>query len=59
MGKQEQEDYKKMYLEQKLTALQMELQLLQNRFGNVQRLLKDVQAEYDAIYSVDKKIPNK
>lgn len=43
-----EQDYKKMYLEQKLTALQMEMQLLQNRFGDIQQQLKKTQVEYDA-----------
>lgn len=43
-----EQDYKKMYLEQKLTALQMEIQLLQNRFGDIQQQLKKTQAEYEA-----------
>jgi len=43
-------DYRKMYLEQKLTSLQMEMQLLQNRFGNVQQQLKKTQSEYEALY---------
>jgi hypothetical protein len=46
-------DYKKLYLEQRLIALQMESQALLLRFGQVQQELSTTQKELDAYLKKD------
>jgi len=52
----EEQDFKEMYLRQRITALQMEVQILQNRFADVSKELPLVQQELKAYLAEQKRL---
>ena len=50
------QDFKEMYLRQRVTALQMEIQILQNRFTDVSKELPLVQQELKAYLAEQKRL---
>ena len=50
------QDFKEMYLRQRITALQMEVQILQNRFADVSKELPLVQQELKAYLAEQKRL---